>query len=250
MGLLGSLFNPHANDSSFVLRQGIIWRPGLAGCGKILPRCASSLGRRSLVAGALQTSFLMALRNIAQHMPHPSQQELVESIAAAARQAIQQLFREHPENFYYVTLITTGEALAPLLAAWSVEALALASAKSREVGAADLLKWSYADSPYCCYGESYFADVKRLFGLRPHMHEMAWETAGAAEHDFRLNAMESAMKQLDDEGLFGRGDARSRVLVAVEVMPPDRTNVERVHRLNPQGSAAALAWLQEAAEGE
>ena len=176
----------------------------------------------------------------------PTKQELAEAITVATRQTVLQLFHDHAERFYYVTLITTGEALPPFVAAWSAEALALES--TRQCIDADLLKWSYADSPYCCYGESHFAEVNRLFGLRPRMtHEMTpddWQS----EHDFRLTAMETAMRRLDDEGLFGSGAARNGILVAVEVMPPDQCNVARTRRLNHKDSAALKSWLEEAAE--
>ncbi|MGM9482302.1 DUF4303 domain-containing protein [Roseateles sp. NT4] len=182
---------------------------------------------------------------MAEHPSQPTQQALVQALAAATRRAVEQLFTEHPETFYYLTLVTTGEALPPTLAAWSSEAL---SAKAGAPGEVDLLKWSYADSPYCGYGQHCFLEVIRLFELRPRMtHEMAW-AAWEAEHQLRLDAMEMAMKQLDEEGLFGRGDERDGILIAVEVMPPDPTNAGRVRRLNPAGSPVLQAWMEEAAE--
>lgn len=67
-----------------------------------------------------------------------------------------------------------------------------------------------------------------------------------AEFSLRLSAMESAMSQLDGDGFFGEGDARREVVINVEVMPPDYTNVLRALRLNPIG--ALNRWLDEAAE--
>jgi hypothetical protein len=52
---------------------------------------------------------------------------------------------------------------------------------------------------------------------------------------------------LDGEGLFGRGAARSQIVINVEVAPPDSTNTERAVRLNPP--EAVGTWLAEAAEG-
>ena len=58
----------------------------------------------------------------------------------------------------------------------------------------------------------------------------------------------AAMERLEREGLFGRGRKRAGILVNVEWFPPDHTNVERAHRLNPP--EAMVDWLREAAESE
>ena len=42
---------------------------------------------------------------------------------------------------------------------------------------------------------------------------------------FRINAMVEAMHQVDISGVFGTGDPRLNLLINVEVMPPDETNV-------------------------
>ena len=52
-----------------------------------------------------------------------SELELSDAIASASVLAIRKLFAEHPGRYYYLSLITTGEALAPVLAAWSEEGL-------------------------------------------------------------------------------------------------------------------------------
>lgn len=174
------------------------------------------------------------------------EQELISAIRQATRLALHDLFADRPGSFYYIALITTGEALPPLLSAWSREALAAAVAKT---GAADetLLKWSYADSPYLCFGERHFAEVNRLFALRPGIDTLD-EDGWQKEYTLRLDAMEQAIRLLDDEGAFGTGDERSNLVVNVEVMPPDHTNTERAYRLNPEGSPALIEWLEEAGE--
>jgi Domain of unknown function (DUF4303) len=58
--------------------------------------------------------------------------------------------------------------------------------------------------------------------------------------------MEQAMAVLDREGFFGKGDARSAVVINAEVMPPDYGNTERGLRLNPK--EALTEWLGEIAE--
>ncbi|MFN4121575.1 DUF4303 domain-containing protein [Acidovorax sp.] len=177
----------------------------------------------------------------------PTQSELAEAIATATRSAVLDLFREHRETFYYVTLITTGEAHPPFLVAWSQEALA-SEAEKGEPGDECYLKWSYAESPYMCYGDQHFVEVNRLFGLRPRMTSGMTSAEWDAEFDSRLDAMEVAMKQLDDEGVFGRGDTRASLFINVEVMPPDITNTERALRLNREDSPVLAIWLEEMAE--
>ena len=156
----------------------------------------------------------------------PDLGELADAITEATRAAVTALFSEHPGTYYYLALITTGEAHAPFLTAWSHEALA-AAAESEEDR--EMIKWSYADSPIDIYGEDDMSDDD-------------W----AAEHDLRLSAMETALRRLDDEGLFGEGERRLGLVVNVEVMPPDPTNTERARRLNPP--AALTRWLEEVAE--
>ena len=120
----------------------------------------------------------------------PSQAELTDAIESATRQAVTELFAQHCEQFYYLTLITVGEALSPVLSAWSVEALERA--------------------------------------------------------ELRLGAMEEALARLDRMGIFGTGEARNRIVVNAEVMPPDYSNTVRAQRLNPP--AAIRDWLIHVAE--
>jgi hypothetical protein len=176
----------------------------------------------------------------------PSEKELRDAIADAVRAATLELFREHPGHYYYVSVITTGEAHAPMLTAWSKEALEEAVAEGADAEEARLeLRWSYADSPYCGFGDAYFGRVRELFALRPRMDpedDVAWSN----EFNLRLRAMEAAVAVLDSEGLYGRGTSRLGIVVGVEVMPPDGTNLARMRRLNPP--AALGDWLAEAAE--
>jgi hypothetical protein len=174
--------------------------------------------------------------------------ELTSAIAGATRTAVTALFREHAENFYYLSLITTGEGHPPSLAAWSSEALErVAAAQSHPRQAIEQLRWSYADSPYCCFGyEDYFGPVRDIFARRPRMDYAGSDDEWEEELAVRLQAMEDALALLDDEGIFGRGSAREALVINVEVMPPDASNTERARRLNPP--AALERWLREAAE--
>ena len=171
---------------------------------------------------------------------------LEELIYDAAKAAFVELF-DRNEHFYYCSLTTTGEAHPPVVSAWSKEALQRISDDDPEPEEAYFdLKWSYADSPYYEFGKQHFAAVNAAFQERPKMSEAMSNTEWQTEYDFRLNAMERAMKRLSDEGFFGEGERREKVAVLVEVMPPDETNTARAKRLNPPSAIAE--WLEEAAE--
>ena len=169
-------------------------------------------------------------------------------IANAARKAFARLFQETAEDFYYCTLVSTGEGLAPYPSAWSWQALdrAAGGATNPEARKA-LLKWSYSDSPYWLFGQEYFDDVVKAFSDMGDLHE--WKNADAYREELerRLSATEAAMALLDAEGLFGTGEKRAGTVILAEVMPPDCGNTERALRLNRPGSALD-AWLAEAAE--
>lgn len=174
---------------------------------------------------------------------------LARAIEKAAEQAFTDLFQRHPESYYYLTLITTGEAHPPFVAAWSHEALAAAVADAADPQQErEELKWSYADAPYMDYGSNYFEPVRALFDKRPPMDPFQSEKAWNKEYDIRLNAMETAMARLDAKGLFGTGAERLKKVVLVETMPPDYSNTLRAKRLNPP--EALTTWLAEIAEDE
>ena len=54
--------------------------------------------------------------------------------------------------------------------------------------------------------------------------------------------------ELDNEGLFGTGEQRLKIVINVEVMPPNYGNTLRALRLNPR--EALNTWLEEIAEEE
>ena len=171
----------------------------------------------------------------------PEEREaLILSIESYIDQAVRALFESKPDDFYYITLVTTGEAYTPVLSAWSRQALDAVPAADRS-----FLKWSYADSPYYHFGERWFDDLSAVFDQRASMSELS-DSEWRAEVDARLDAMEKAMARLDARGLFGSGQQRDELVVAVEVMPPDASNLARVARLNEGGRLDE--WLSEVAE--
>ncbi|NBH03493.1 DUF4303 domain-containing protein [Amycolatopsis sp. SID8362] len=165
----------------------------------------------------------------------PSEEDLVDALTKAVRASVAELFLDNPgQTFYYITLTTPGEAFGPALSAWSQEALA-------ERSSPDDVRYSYPDSPFSIVGEEYLAPVRRLFAARPEVFDLVGD-ASDAEFDLRLRVMETALRTLDSEGLFGAGEARSNVLVLAEVVPGDAGNAARARRLNPPGPALE-AWL-------
>ncbi len=165
------------------------------------------------------------------------------AIKEAVGKAFLELFK-NGEHYYYCVMFTTGEALPPYISAWSFEALERYASQNSEEDA-QLDKWSLCDSPYYAFGEEYFKDVVELFGKRPVMDyqdDDAWEK----EWNFRLYAMETAMKELDEEGIFALNQPRENVCVNVELLTPDVSNTERALRLNKPENIKE--WLVEAAE--
>jgi len=152
---------------------------------------------------------------------------------------------ENKERYYYCTLITTGGGFSPFLSAWSWEALKRESKKLANHEDVDFIKWSYADSPYMCYGEEHFRKVDKLFANLPSVYSLPDEE-WKAQFDFRLIAMELAMKRVDLENIFELNQPRKDVYINVEIMPPDSTNTERALRLNKAEDIAK--WLEEMAE--
>ncbi len=66
------------------------------------------------------------------------------------------------------------------------------------------------------------------------------------EFNFRINVMEEALHRCDMKGIFSLNQARSEIMINVEVLPPDYTNTIRAKKLNPIESIQL--WLKEAAE--
>lgn len=157
--------------------------------------------------------------------------ELVDAIAGPLERAIQQLRRDHPEDFCVYALVTSGEGYRPYLAA-------TVHGENR---------WDLAGSPYDIVGDELLSQTESAFLARGELHEMS-EADAEQEYWRRLASMEAALRQLDDDGLFGQDSDRDRVLLLVATMPPDESDAAFAKRLNPSGPLLD-AWLDEAAEG-
>ena len=156
---------------------------------------------------------------------------LTAAISVATRRAVEQVRAEHPGPFCAFALVTTGEALRPYLT----------------VTLDGPERWDLADSPLAIVGDEHLAAVEPLYAERG---DVADRTPEAAEREYglRLASMEAALRLLDDDGLFGTGQARERVLLLVATMPPDESDAGFARRLNPPGPLLT-AWLEEASEG-
>jgi hypothetical protein len=171
--------------------------------------------------------------------------ELAAVIEQATRTAVTRLFEQFPcEDFYYLALVTTGEAHPPIFIAWSQQALLRAS--NGDASAIAGLKWNHAETPYFAFADDCFDSVRSEFLRRPAMDpfcEASWEK----EYRFRIGAMVHALKRLDSERLFGTGQERLKIYINVEVQPPDSTNTDRALALNPRYGMLE-SWLNEASE--
>ncbi len=162
---------------------------------------------------------------------------VAECLVNAVERSFKALFAEKSESFYYCTLVMQ-ELAVPYISAMSYEALeGLAVSEADR----DMLKWSYADSPYCGYGfDEYFGEVSQLFEKRFAQKCVGGESFIEAEYECWINSMEKAMSLLDEKGIFGTGDVRKGIFINAEIMPPEPSNAERGQRLNPK--AAYEMW--------
>lgn len=168
------------------------------------------------------------------------EEKLKNEIMIAARKSFLDLF-SNGEHYYYITLVTDGLANTPCISAWSAEAFE----QEQKIDAenAEMIKWSYADSPYCCWKQEYFKTVDKLLKDRG-MRDADFQK----EYELRFSAMEAAMRELDQEGIFASNQDRKEVMVLVEVMPPDYTNTQRAYRMNCSDTNIFAQWIAEAAE--
>jgi len=158
----------------------------------------------------------------------------------AARTAFLDLFKKHPGKYYYCSMFTDGLANGPAITAWSYEALYHATAEAvDQQNAENWLKWSYGESPFFCYRDDLFEPIRKAFQARGGLDSKTWSD----EFESRMRIMENVMRRLDGENIFGVGELRKMLVVAVEIIPPDASNTERVKRLNPPEAIAM--WMAE-----
>lgn len=179
--------------------------------------------------------------------------ELADRLVAAGRAAFREARERNPgETFYSFALFSDVFAAYILPTCGSEEGLLrVAERYLGEFGGtveeqAATLRWSPVDSPYHMLGEEHFAGVLELLDERgdPWQRDDGDEEGGAfdAEIDGRFEACFRALARLDEEGLFGRGAERERVVV--NILQGDQAEedvIGNARRLNP---AAALGRLE------
>ena len=169
----------------------------------------------------LLMDIIRSVRNIRAEVEAPMSKQIRIFINAKSEEALEKILQEYKEKY-----------------GWTPE-------NNRR-----MLKWSFADSPYCAYGEQYFTDVQKMIDERDLDigDDEEDDEKFMEEYEFRMDSMEKVMSDLDKEGIFGSGEKRKNIVVAAEVMPPEYTNTERVLRLNSRETLKE--WLEEAAEME
>ena len=163
-------------------------------------------------------------------------------VREAAKKAFSELRQAYPnDEFYYYVLWTTVVAHRPAPCACSKQGLERTFAQylsdsSDETTPADL-RWSEADSLYDCFVDEHFTDVAELFNDLGDPYERSDELNHSIFESIVL-----AMSDLDNEGFFGEGTEREKVVINV-TMPGDESEdelVERARRLNPKSALAQL----------
>lgn len=156
--------------------------------------------------------------------------DLVEALARATRRALVEVREENSGEICTVALVTSGEMLRPYLC----------------VTRHGPERWNLAEEPNAVVADHHFASAANVWDARGGLFDRGDEEIDA-EFALRQASMEQALRCLDVEAEFGRGPARDRILLLVEVMPPDPDVAGAARRLNPDGSLLAC-WLAEASE--
>lgn len=162
---------------------------------------------------------------------------IVNIFETAAGKAFTALIEEHKEeHFYYFALLNDGN-WRPYISAWSYEALERFYEENKvEDEEKSWYKWSGVESPYVTYGwDEYFAEYQEFLQEREEEEEADEDEITDDWWILCINSMEEAMMRLDQKGIFGTGDVREKVVIAVEIVPPTRSNYSRTERLNKCG---------------
>ena len=155
---------------------------------------------------------------------------LARIVAEATRTALAELAPSVLERLCVIALVTSGEALRPYLTV--------------TVHGED--RWDLAGSEHALTGDEHLAVITEAWDARGFLSEL--DSADAeAEYLTRLATLKESLRLLDIDGVFGRDEARGRVLLLVATMPPDESDAGYARRLNPPGPLLE-DWIEEAAE--
>lgn|GEM_PF-1297532 len=178
--------------------------------------------------------------------------QLRKAIVKAGRAAFTALQKNHPSEHFYAFIFYTAPELGYLVPSSATEeALTRLASDPREQ---EDLRWSPCDWEYHLSGEAHFNEVNEL--LEADRVESARSEAERQERfDRRWSVFKQAILQLDEEGVFGTGDARAGVLVNIMWGDQDVVaHLQSARELNPKSTYLAYAkaelptlkaWLEE-----
>ncbi|GAA2070978.1 DUF4303 domain-containing protein [Actinomadura alba] len=174
--------------------------------------------------------------------------DLETRLVAAARAAFAEARELHSDESFYCYALYTDAFAAYILPTCSSEQglLQVARRYADEFGRtvaeqADDLRWNPVDSPYHMLGEEYFAGVLEVLASRGDPWQRD-DDGLDVEVDARIEACFRALARLDEEGFFGVGAERDRVIVTVlQGDQSDRSQLANAQRLNPPAAVARLA---------
>ncbi|SNS70848.1 protein of unknown function [Actinomadura meyerae] len=177
--------------------------------------------------------------------------ELADRLVVAGRAAFREAReRNRGETFYSFALFSDVFAAYILPTCGTEEGLLrVAESYLAEFGGtveeqAATLRWSPADSPYHMLGEEHFEGVLELLNRRGDPWQRLDDPdrdAFDAEVGGRFEACFRALARLDEEGLFGRGAERERVVV--NILQGDQSEesiLDNARRLNPPEALVRL----------
>ncbi|XRQ08715.1 DUF4303 domain-containing protein [Actinomadura welshii] len=178
----------------------------------------------------------------------PDVDVLAACVADAARAAFTEAREKHPDDsFYCFALFTDAFAAYVLPTCMSEGGLAQVAKRYAEEFGNPLdeetasLRWAPVDSPHHMLGEQHFDGALELLQSRGDPWQMEDEELDA-EMSLRFEACFRALTRLDEEGLFGTGAERERVVVNVlQGDQSDRSILGNARRLNPPAAVDRLA---------
>lgn len=163
------------------------------------------------------------------------------AIIAAARATFTKLRSEHPDEIFYAFTLATNNDTTLVTASANTEEGLIRRAKEYEKGEkkglqrrADSLRWSPADWAYVCAGDDDFAEAQALLDSLPDCLELE-EDDFNKEFESRMALFIEALKELDEEGFFGRGAKRQKITLLVTMGDQETGLLLRcAQELNPE----------------
>ena len=179
----------------------------------------------------------------------PTSGSLRDALYISCRRAWEGWKKKHPEeNFYAFALYTTmdSEYFIPTVAGESgLTKVARKYLKDKSYATLDdarhALRWSFADSPYHEQGERFNQGVDEALDAEPIPYDQS-ERAADKVIKARLGAAVAALKDLDAEGLFGKGDRRKKLVLLIEAGDRDeKWSLDFAKKLNLRAVYEAYA---------